>query len=135
MITQHGIGNLARVMSVFEANPEYCHITLSKTGVSNFLVRFLDEDTKMVAEMSVKLVFNLDPVDVSYAENPDAVGLGYRNTFMLTHMDEPEIDKYWARRKKSKPKKETFKGMLGRMSKEVKATHLKDAKSLLASLA
>ena len=135
MITYHGTGNLAKVVRVFEANPDYCHFTVSKTGVSNYIVRFLDETTKMVAEMSVKLTYNIQPIDVSYAKFPDAAQVGLRNTFMLTHMDEPDITNYWARKKKPKAKRETIKGTLGRMSKEVIATQLKDAKSLLATLA
>lgn len=134
MIDYHGAGNLAKVLRVFEDNPEYCYFTVSKTGFSYYLVRFLDEEQKLAAEMSVKLVYNVQPIDVSYARYPDAAQVGLRNTFMLTSMDEDHIAAYWARKKKGKGRKETIKGTLGRMSKELKATQVKAAKSLLATL-
>jgi hypothetical protein len=134
MTVNHGAGNLARVLSVFEANDDYCHFTVSKTGVRNYLVRFLNEEQKLEAEMTVQLTYNIQPVDISFASQEDTARLGLRNTFMLTSMDEPETDKYWARRKKPKVKKSKSITKLGRMSKEVKATQLKSAKKLLATL-
>ena len=85
--------------------------------------------------MIVKLTYNLQPVDISFASDWDVASLGLRNTFMLTSMDEPEIGKYWARKKKPKSASKGKRTTLGRMSKEVITEQVKAAKSLLATLA
>lgn len=134
MTINHGAGNLAKVLSVFEANPDYCHFTVSKSGVSNYKVRFLDQEAKVAAEMSVKLVYHVQPIDVSYARYPDAAQVGLRNTFMLTNADEPEIDKYWARRKKPKSASKGKRTKLGMLTREVITQQVKAGKALLATL-
>ena len=134
--------NLAHILSMFHDTPEYDRVSIRRGKDGSLDVRFLSDKGKMLAKFDCRFLLPDFPIVLTYHNIDDTrmeglYGLGYpgmRSSFMLTAGDEVETSKYWARRKKPKKAKATFKGMLGRMSKEVIAEQLKAGKSLLATL-
>lgn len=141
MNNQAVVHNLAHVILKFFDSPEYDNVELRRDEKGKLSVYFKDKMYRVQAKFSINFVIQDSPIILEYAtDNPRLEGMftegypGLRNTFMLTSGDEDYITEYWARRKPAKKARETIKGTLGRMSKEVKDKQVKSAKALLATL-
>ncbi len=140
MIKQTTVHNLAELLLVF-FDSDYDNVELRRTDHGKLSVFFKDSLYHTKAKFTMNFVTQDSPIILDYAtDNPRLEGLftegypGLRNTFMLSSGDEDHTKAYWARRKPEKKARQTLKGTLGRMTKEVIAIQVKDAKSLLASL-
>ena len=134
--------NLAKILSMFHDNESYDRVSIRRGKEGSLDVRFLDGHGKILSKFDCSFLLPNFPIVLEYQaiDDPRMYGLygngypGLRASFMLTAADETYTTEYWARRKKPKGRKPTRKGVLGRMSKELIASQVKDAKSLLASL-